>query len=129
MAQRPYTALDPFHTSSYYTLKRKAKCVGCLHGDYIENPNVEMPPGTLTVKVKAGGLGTLSRTQHFHPECYASHVNHMLSAITASNWKVYPARDLSGMARLPHDGKKCQENQMKSICGLDFDLAADYIPF
>jgi hypothetical protein len=118
-SQRPYTVYDPFHASEYYTLKRAAFCVGCLHNDEFLEDGQKLEAGTKVVKVSIGN-GPSTRTQHFHPECYASHVNHVMTAVTASNFKVYPARD-SGMAILPHDGEKCLYNQIKSAIRDDDD--------
>lgn len=90
---KAYTVADPFHSSSYYILKRKAFCNGCLHNDDFLKDGCEIAKGEKVIKVTSGAARS-TRTQHFHIECYVSHCNHVMTAFTNSVWKVYPNNKL-----------------------------------
>ena len=128
-AQRPYTIYDPFHSSEYYTLKRKATCVGCCHGDFIENANVEMIKGTQVIKVTLS-FGPSNRTQHFHPECYVRHLDHVRENLLDDRSKVYPILDPSNVVKFPITRDTREERRIEQACErANYDRSEDDAPF
>lgn len=130
MAQRPYTIFNPFHSSSYYTLKRKAFCARCLHNDDFLKDGTEMPKGTQVIKVTIES-GPSMRTQHFHPECYVSHVQHVTRILLDDRWKVYPIIDPSNVTKMHEKPGILLDREIERACANsdEYDFAADDIPF
>jgi len=108
----PYTAIHPHHSSKYLTLKRDARCAGCVdYSGASPGGRVKIPVGAQVIRATLNSGMPTERNQTFHIDCYFAAVDEAArQLLDTTAWKA-----------------KRLEKQIKTLSERDF--AFDDIPF